>query len=171
MRFIGDLYYSHIRITIMADEEPDIDYDDTPFGFNIIPYLNNKYPGYTITRFRCLGINSPDMPDELREKLIAETDDYDICNCWFDDYRWIDWTLSEEGWEHESQVELWVYNYDFSVSLYVKPPPFTIYRIANMELDPPLDPMDEVNPDELQCQGVVPFQIIKDAPPSTPRDE
>ncbi len=163
-RIIGDLYYSHIRITIMSDEEPDIDYDDTPFGFNIIPYLDNKYPGYTITRFRCLGMNSPDMPEDLRDKITAHTEDYDICNgCWDDNYGWIDCMLCEEGWENDNQVELWIYNYDFSVSLYVKPPPPKIYRLENLELNPPLDPMDEVNLDELKCDGVIPFKF---KPPS-----
>ena len=57
---------------------------------------------------------------EILDRIItkAELIDYDhYWSCWDDDYGWIDCMLYEEGWEHDDQVELWIYNYDFSVSL------------------------------------------------------
>ena len=81
--FTIDLYYESVTIFVDIDEEPVIELEDRAFGYDINKYLKDKYPNCTCEtqHGHCLGKNSPDMPECLREKMDEKYNEYAIWDC------------------------------------------------------------------------------------------
>jgi len=121
--FTIDLYYESVTIFMDIDEKPVIELEDRAFGYDINKYLKDKYPNCTCEtqHGHCLGKNSPDMPECLREKMDEKYNEYAIWDC-FNDCQWVGWAMNDYDWVLDYPVELWVYTEDFTVKFNGPPP-------------------------------------------------
>jgi len=153
--FTVELYYESVVIFITTDEEElVIKMEDRVFGQDINKYLKNNYPhcDYDTNRGCCLGQNSPDMPEYLREKIDDKRSKYSIYDYW-NDCVWMSMALSDYDWVLDYPVELWVYTEDFSITKITKPPP-----PPQLEPNPHyeyalVEPLEEVKWDEIVSEN------------------